>query len=259
MTREADAMVRVSTLLSAARNAGGSVKESVLREKLRRCFELQKRAFPFEMSIRLMTSRHLDDSELEEELLPPKCAEIMSRWLYGNEPDFSIDAVPNIQETIGLLRAMHDTLDDRLFTFFKGSEFANLSNRERYLINDQVTTTAMAKYLTDVSLAELSKLSMRWAEHRVATKQPSVLESLGLTTMLDLTADELVRLDLVNRLKNEQVEKVNSLWSLMQNDEVGSRLTHAYQLASQGYVPEASSLTRRRRIICGISSVSGRD
>lgn len=257
MTTKTGAMVSISTLLEAARHADISMNEAVLRERLRRCFELLMRAFPFEMSIRLMTSRHPDDSDLEEELLPPKCAEIMSRWLYGDELDFRIDAVQNIQETVGLLRAIQNALDDRLFAFFKGPGFTGLSNRERNFVADQATTTAMATFLTETSLTKLSMLSMRWTDHCIATKQPSSLETLGLATTLDLTDDELRQFDLVNRLESEQAEKTNKLWLFMQNDEVGSRLMQAYQLASNGYVPEPSGLSKRRNIICGTSQMSG--
>jgi hypothetical protein len=225
VSAETNTIVSVSTLLEAARHADISMTEAVLRERLRRCFALLMRAFPFELSIRLMTSRHSTDSELERELLPPMCAEIMSRWLCGNESDCGIDAAQNIPETADLLSAILNALDDRLFTFFKGPDFANLSNRERNLIAYQATVTAIATFLTETSLIELSQLSMRWNVHCAGAKTPGCHEWFRPIPTANLTTDPF---------GGNDAEKANTLWLFMQNNEVSSRLMHAYQLASQG-------------------------
>lgn len=79
------------------------------------------------------------------------------------------------------------------------------------------------KWLSAITLVQLSALTTRWHDSRRADNKLGVLEELGLTprSLLNVPDADAVRLRLLERLEAEEKERSTKLWRFLQANEIG--------------------------------------
>lgn len=216
----AKTMTRIADLLEHARDVAGRHDE-VASMALRQSVTLLRAALPFQLPIPILTGR-CPDTKIECEDSREPYAGILARW-YSELLSHSIHHIEIMVDTVGAIRG---AVDARFWNHLEGMDSLPLTLRKRTHAVSDLTDVAMTKWLSAITLAELSALATRWSGSRRANDKPSVLEELGLTqhSMLDLPDADVVRLGLLERLEAEERERSAELCPFMRTDDIGRNL-----------------------------------
>jgi len=208
---------RIADLLEYARDAIGAHDE-VTSVALRQSVALLRAALPFQLPIPILTGRR-PDAEIEREDSREPYAGILVRWYRElltppiHRIDIVVDVLGQIRSAVGTWFWNLVERQDRIAPPFR---------KRNHAVSD-LTDAAMMKWLSAITLAQLSALATRWDDSRRANNKPGALEELGLTerSMLDVPDADMVALGLLERWEAEERERNVELWLFMRADDIG--------------------------------------
>lgn len=226
----------IADLLDHARIAIGAHHE-VAPVALRQSVALLRAALPFQLPIPILTGSS-PDVEIEREDSREPYAGILVRW-YSELLTHPVCRIEVVMDVLGEIRSAVDTWFWNLVE--RQDRIAPPFRKRNHAVSD-LTDAAMMKWLSAITLAQLSALATRWDDSRRANNKPGVLKELGLTprSMLTLSDADMVTLGLLERLETEEKERSAELWRFLQADDIGRNVEHIVPEVGAAFVASSS-------------------
>jgi hypothetical protein len=189
-------------------------------EKFRECLGLLKRIFILSI---LLQTQDLDDAAIDQEPIDAGHGRVLCRWLADcRELAHEHEALNFVEIGTFIANSLKATNHrfDQLVTM---PEFTYLPNRRKWQRSHQLTEIAMVEILKSLPLKLLCDMAIRWSDYCSQYPPADLLEQLGLTprTVVELSDERLIELDLIDRLEAERVDGINVFWQFLQSEKIG--------------------------------------
>jgi hypothetical protein len=199
-----------------------SVADDIASAALSQTVKLLKAAIPFLLPVRIVTG-HLSPLEIAREDSEEPYTQILLEWFTGftSNPRWEID---DLTDFISLVR--HAVADQIAYFLEQRRSAVPLSLGKLRQIECDLCDEVMIHWLSVANFERLFELALRWSIHCLSNDGPSVLDELGLTvrSIVDLPEEELVRLQLIERIEAENRQHLSDLWKFLRDDPEGVRL-----------------------------------
>jgi hypothetical protein len=199
-----------------------SVADDTASEALSQTVKLLKAAIPFLLPVRIVTG-HLSPLEIAREDSREPYTQILFEWFteFASNPRWEID---DLTDFISLVR--HAVADQIAYFLEQRCSAVPLSLRKLRQLECNLCDEVMIHWLSVANVERLFELALRWSTHRLSNDRPSALDELGLTvrSIVDRPEEELVRLQLIERIEAENRQRLADLWKFLRDDPEGVRL-----------------------------------
>lgn len=212
------------------------VTDDIAAGALTETVKLLKAAIPFLLPVRIVTG-HFSPLEIAREAADVPYTQIALKWFieFATHPKWEVD---DLTDFIG--KARH-VVSDQIEHFLKQKQSdVPPSLRKLAQLECDLCDGVMIRWLSVTNFVRLFDLAFRWDIHCLTNDTQGVLDELGLTkeSMLDLPDSEIVRLQLVERIKAENRQHVADFETFLRDDSEGVKLeqivisvTNAYAAA----------------------------
>jgi hypothetical protein len=212
--------IKIGSIRTGALAHGWPSAREDFAEKFRECLGLLKRIFV--LSIPLQT-RELDDAAIDQQPIDAGHGRVLGRWLADCHELAHEHAALNFGEVRKFLGNFWEAVNHRFDQLVTMPEFTYLPNRRKWNLSHQLTERAMVEILESLPLDLLCDVATRWSDYCSRHPRTDLLEQLGLTprTVVDLSDEQLIELDLIDRLEAERVDVIDGFWQFLQSEKIG--------------------------------------